>query len=113
MDVESFMNSQKEQSSALFWPPNSLCPSCMKTATATTTSSSGTTTTSKAVRSGLRGPVDIDNHSSGSSSGGGSSGSSSSSSGGGGSSGIVSSSDIVHQFSVDETAILTVLQQLY
>ena len=82
MNVESFMNSQKEQSSALFWPPNSLCPACMKP-----------TLTS---RSGLRGP----------SSGGtppGSDGSSSSS----------IHTDVVHQFSIDETAILTVLQRLY
>ena len=92
MNVESFMNSQKEQSSALFWPPNSLCPTCMKP-----------TLTS---RSGLRGP----------SSGGTPPGSDGSGSSSGSSSSSSSSSihtDVVHQFSIDETAILTVLQRLY
>jgi hypothetical protein len=87
MNVESFMNSQKEQSSALFWPPNSLCPACMKP-----------TLTS---RSGLRGP----------SLGGTPTGSDGSSSGSSSSSSI--HTDVVHQFSIDETAILTVLQRLY
>ena len=94
MNVESFMNSQKEQSSALFWPPNSLCPACMKP--------------SLASRSGLRGPS-----SGGTPPGSDGIGSSSNSGSGSGSSSSSIHTDVVHQFSIDETAILTVLQRLY